>query len=120
MLGLRKWEHILKYRPFIVNTDSGALKYWQNLKNPRGADFRWLQELAEFQFTVKHRPGKLNTNADQLSRWEFMPSEVEEDKHVAGLVIQEMQGGDLPPGIGMTRQKLHQAQKEDEVLIKQC
>ena len=117
LLGLRKWEHILKYRPFIVNTDSGALKYWQNLKNPRGADFRWLQELAEFQFTVKHRPGKLNTNADQLSRREFMPSEGEEDKHVAGLVIQEMQGGDLPPGIGMTRQKLHQAQKEDEVLM---
>lgn len=50
----------------MVNTDSGALKYWQNLKNPRVADFRWLQELSEFQFTVKHRPGKLNTNADQL------------------------------------------------------
>ena len=50
----------------MVNTDSGALKYWQNLKNPRVADFRWLQELSEFPFTVKHRPGKLNTNADQL------------------------------------------------------
>ena len=46
-----------------------------------------------------------------------MPSEGEEDKHVAGLVIQEMHGGDLPPGIGMTRQKLHQAQKEDEALM---
>ena len=79
-----------------IHSYSGALKYWQNLKNPRGADFRWLQELSEFQFTVKHRPGKLNTNADQLSRREFMPSEGEKDKHVAGLVIQEMQEGDHP------------------------
>ena len=25
LLGLRKWEHILKYRPFIVNTDSAQV-----------------------------------------------------------------------------------------------
>ena len=28
-----------------------------------------------------------------------------------------MQGGDLPPGIGMTRDKLHKAKKDDEVLM---
>ena len=28
--GLRKFEHILRFRPFIVNTDSAALKYLKN------------------------------------------------------------------------------------------
>jgi hypothetical protein len=31
---------------------------------------RWTEELASLDFEVKHRPGKLNTNADALSRRE--------------------------------------------------
>ena len=46
---LRKWEHILKYAPFIVNTDSAALKHLQMMKNPKGIFFRWLKELCEFR-----------------------------------------------------------------------
>ena len=29
---------------------------------------RWTEELAGYEFRVIHRPGKLNTNADALSR----------------------------------------------------
>ena len=29
---------------------------------------RWLESLAEYEFTVRHRPGKKHTNADALSR----------------------------------------------------
>ena len=29
---------------------------------------RWLESLAEYEFTVQHRPGKKHTNADALSR----------------------------------------------------
>ena len=29
---------------------------------------RWIMELQQYNFEIKHRPGKLNTNADALSR----------------------------------------------------
>ena len=29
---------------------------------------RWVMELQEFQFSVVHKPGKLHSNADALSR----------------------------------------------------
>jgi hypothetical protein len=29
---------------------------------------RWVGELADFNFTIKYRPGKVNTDADALSR----------------------------------------------------
>ena len=70
------------------------------MKNPKGADFRWLQELEDYQFPVRQRLGRLNMDADQLSQKENMPEEEEVDKEVAGLVIQHIPGeGGLPPGI---------------------
>ena len=75
----RKWEHILKYAQFIVNTVSAALKLLQTMKNPKGIFFRWLEELSEFRFEVRHRPVKLNLNADNLSRCDHLPSKQEEE-----------------------------------------
>lgn len=82
MMALRKWEHLLRYRPFILNTDSAALKYLKTLKDPRGIWFRWLQELSGYNFEVIHRAGKKNTNADALSRseWHRDPTQEEEDE----------------------------------------
>jgi hypothetical protein len=36
MHGLRKFEHILQFRKFIINTDSASLRYLRSMKNPRG------------------------------------------------------------------------------------
>ena len=33
--GLRKFDHILRFKPFKIKTDSGALKYVQNIKKPQ-------------------------------------------------------------------------------------
>lgn len=35
---------------------------------------RWVAELADFQFTIKYRPGKTNADADRLSK---MPLDME-------------------------------------------
>ena len=75
----RKWDHILKYRKFILNTDSRALKYLQTLKQPTGIWFRWLQELQAYDFEVKHRPGKENLNADNMSRCDHLPEPTKEE-----------------------------------------
>ena len=55
-------------RPFIIQTDHRALQWLDRLKdnNPRLA--RWNLALQPYQFTVEHRTGILNVNADALSR----------------------------------------------------
>ena len=70
---VRKVEHILKCRKFISNMDSQALKYLQTLKQPTGICFRWLSELQSYDFEVRHKPGKDDTNADNLSKCEHHP-----------------------------------------------
>ena len=38
------------------------------MESPTGMQQRWLQTLANFDFTVQHRPGTSHGNADSLSR----------------------------------------------------
>ena len=76
---LRRWEDILKYATFIVNTVSSALKHLQMMKNPKGIFLRWIEELGEFKFEVKHRPENLNLNTDNLSRCDHLPTKQEEE-----------------------------------------
>ena len=69
---IKKWKHILSYRLFEVHTDASALKYLTTMKNQSGLFTRWYQELAGFNFTVIHKKGKENSNADALSRSSHM------------------------------------------------
>eukprot|EP00794_Sanderia_malayensis_P015652 gene15652-biopygen13346 len=52
---------------FEIVTDNSALRWLQSME-PKGRVARWIMDLQEFQFTVKHRPGASNQNADALSR----------------------------------------------------
>ena len=57
-----------------------------NLKTPTGILARWLETLAEYQFKVIHRSGKLHTNADALSRLPIESKVIEEN----GIPLQEV------------------------------
>ncbi|MCG8112563.1 MAG: hypothetical protein N0E59_17555, partial [Candidatus Thiodiazotropha taylori] len=48
--------------------DHSALKSLMKTKEPEGQQARWIETLAEYDFEVKHRPGKRHGNADALSR----------------------------------------------------
>jgi hypothetical protein len=48
----------------------------QTAKMPSGRRARWIMELQQYDFTIKHRPGKQNANADALSRIEESENEV--------------------------------------------
>ena len=83
ILCIKKWKHISSYCPFEVHTDATPLKYLTTIKNQSGLFTRWYQELAGFNFTVIHKKGKENSNADALSRSSHMAEAlpIEEDKY---------------------------------------
>ena len=58
-LGLRKFEHILRAKPFLLRTDSQSLKYLDTMQEFRGLFSRWQSFISSFNFEVEHRPGRL-------------------------------------------------------------
>ena len=55
-------------RPFIFYTDHYSLQWLRSFKHPEGKLARWLMQLEEFRFEIRHMKGKDLTNADALSR----------------------------------------------------
>jgi len=72
-------EHFHKYlvgRKFTIVTDHSALKTLQTSKIPKkGRRARWMMELQQYDFEIKHRAGKNNGNADALSRLKYKKEE---------------------------------------------
>jgi hypothetical protein len=66
--AVQHFQHYLGLKPFTIVTDHSALKWLQTCKMPKGRRARWMTELQQYEFKIIHRPGKLNANADALSR----------------------------------------------------
>ena len=55
---------------FILITDHQPLTWLKSFKEPKGRIARWILQLEEYDWEVRHRPGKLHANADALSRYQ--------------------------------------------------
>ena len=67
----RRFRHYLLGAPFTLQTDHKPLMWLQSAKESHARSQRlerWALELRAFEFTVKHRPGVENVDADSLSR----------------------------------------------------
>ena len=70
-----RFKDYLFYAPsFTVYTDNNPLTYVLSSAKLNATGHRWVAELADFNFTIKYRPGKSNADADVLSR---MPLDIE-------------------------------------------
>jgi hypothetical protein len=69
--GIQHFHKFLINTKFKVITDHAALKGLMNDKEPKGRRARWIMNLQQYDFEVVHRSGKLNTNADALSRLKY-------------------------------------------------
>ena len=127
--ALRKFEHLLRFKKFLIWTDSAALTYISSMKKIRGIYFRWLSEIQSFDFTIKHRPGKKNQNADALSRSNHLePPTEEEEEEEAGYVhklynyLKELEKADgevkslHETGERLRKENIIREQKDDEIL----
>ena len=64
-----KFRDYLFYAPsFTVYTDNNPLTYVMSTAKLNATGYRWVGELADFRFNLKYRPGKVNVDADTLSR----------------------------------------------------
>ena len=52
---------------FTIRTDHGSLKWLHTFKEPEDQLARWLDVLAEYDYTIICRPGVQHRNADALS-----------------------------------------------------
>ena len=77
---LRRFEHILRAKKFVVRTDSGPLQYLKTCKKTTGIFARFHNYLSTFNFDVVHRPGRNHVTADALSRREGLTEYKESSK----------------------------------------
>jgi hypothetical protein len=69
MHGFYEWAHYLKGNDEIteVLTDHQNLTFFRKPQNLNRRQAHWIMDLQEYNFTIKHQPGKANTKADLLS-----------------------------------------------------
>eukprot|EP00795_Rhopilema_esculentum_P016099 gene16099-7454_t len=70
-----QFRDYLFYAPkFTIYTDNNPLTYVMSTAKLNSTGYRWIASLADFEFTIKYRPGKANVDADFFSR---MPTNIE-------------------------------------------
>lgn len=78
---------------FTVFTDNFSLTYLMKKGAINRRFARWMLDLADYTFDVLHRPGRLNTAADALSRQtktETMSGDIPETEGARGYVLQSV------------------------------
>lgn len=68
IFGIEHFRGYIEGTRFCVITDCAALKWLNNLREPTGRLARWSLRLSQFDFEIRHRPGKQNVVPDALSR----------------------------------------------------
>ncbi|SJL13786.1 uncharacterized protein ARMOST_17234 [Armillaria ostoyae] len=70
MLALSEWHHYLMgaLEDVEIWTDHQNLQYFRKPQKLNRRQARWVTELAEYHFVLKHKPGTANVKADLLSR----------------------------------------------------
>ena len=67
LLGVKAFATYLIGRPFVLQTDNRALVWLNSFRERNARLTRWSLALQPYTFTVQHRKGKDNANADALS-----------------------------------------------------
>ena len=76
--AVAKFRPYLVAMPFEVFTDHYALQWLKTMRTGSALLHRWSAALEEYDFTVRHRPGKVQTHVDGLSRQPVGPAPLED------------------------------------------
>ncbi|XP_059067420.1 uncharacterized protein LOC131858254 [Cryptomeria japonica] len=75
--ALKKCQHYLLPKEFIVYTDNHALSFLNGRKKPSHKHMKWVERLQAYTFTIKHKKGKTIKVADALIRRVCMVQEAQ-------------------------------------------
>ena len=67
-LGVAAIRVYLLGRTHVIHTDHCSLEWLEHLKEGNPRLCRWSLALQQYEYTVEHRVGTVNMNADALSR----------------------------------------------------
>ena len=76
--AVAKFHPYLMAMPFEVFTDHYALQWLKTMRTGSALLHRWSAALEEYDFTVRHRSGKVQTHVDALSRLPVGPAPPED------------------------------------------
>ncbi|KZS10210.1 Uncharacterized protein APZ42_025363 [Daphnia magna] len=68
IFGIKRFRHYLQDEPFVIISDHRPLQWLQTFKDETGRLGGWSILLANLKYSIKYRPGRVNENADFLSR----------------------------------------------------
>ena len=71
--GIKSFRPFVFGVPFVLFTDHKPLLYLYNMARDNSRMMRTLNELSDYEFTIKYRPGKENNAADAMSRIVSVP-----------------------------------------------
>ncbi|CAF4830994.1 unnamed protein product [Pieris macdunnoughi] len=73
VFGTKTFRPYLYGHKFTIVTDHRPLKWLFNCKDPGSRLVRWRLRLEEFDYKIEYKKGKINSNADALSRFPVNP-----------------------------------------------
>ncbi len=85
--ALKTLRPYLMYEEFIVHTDHSSLQWLLTIQEPSGRLMRWRLVLAEFNFQIKYKLGRLNTQADALSRLQTRAETIRHDDDIPAFLM---------------------------------
>jgi len=104
---------------FEIWTDHKNLQYFMISQKLNQRQARWALYLSQFNFTLKHVPGKSMGKADGLSRRPNWQEGVERNNEDQTLIRPEwVRGVETVIGEGDLRERIKKAQEEDEKVVK--
>src|SRR5215475_9341355 len=109
ILALERFRPYIEGQQIVVETDHRPLRWLYNIKSTSAKLQRWALRLQEFQFEIRHLPGRDNVVADCLSR---LPIEQPPLEPLLTALLPESP----PQPERITRTDLIQAQKADDAL----
>ena len=95
VVAICKYRQFLLGTPFKIHTDHQPIRALLNQKDPKGRLARWIVILQPYQFEIHYKAGRLNGDADGLSRREYPPPSL---NNIGFQTIRELQRED--PDLG--------------------
>ena len=66
--ALQNWQHYLFPKEFVIHSYHESLKYLKGQSKLNKRHAKWVEFIEQFPYAIKHKQGKANVVADDLSR----------------------------------------------------